>query len=150
MQIFVCFILILCLKSLQWLLFFNQFVRFTSCDGEFSALRSTMELKIPHGFLKRSVLKVLEMINKSQHKWFQSKSRRYWKFKIAVIFMFNVWELQHKNDSLMYKYIWNIMLKRHNILPARTSFFISSAEKLKTCGNSKCNFLSSCLQMTVI
>ena len=139
---------------MTWLLFFNQFVRFTSCDGEFSALRSTMELQIPHGFLKRSVLKVLEMVNKSQHRRFQSKSRRYWKFKIAVFLMFNVWELQHKNDSLMYIhiyiYIWNIMSKRHNILPARTTFFISSAEKLKTCGNSKCNFSSSCSQMTVI
>ena len=91
---------------MQWLLFFNQFVRFTSCDGEFSALRSTMELQIPHGFLKRSVLKVLEMINKSQHRRFQSKSRRYWKFKIAVFLMFNVWELQHKNDSLMYIHIY--------------------------------------------
>ena len=36
-----------------------------------------MELQIPHGFLKRSVSKVFETINKSQHRRFQSKSRRY-------------------------------------------------------------------------
>ena len=59
------------------LLFFNQFVRFTSCHGEFSTLRSTMELQISHGFLKRSVLKVFKTISKSQHIRFHSKSRRY-------------------------------------------------------------------------
>ena len=42
------------------------------------------------------------------------------------------------------KHIWNIMSKRHNILPTRTSFFISSAEKLKACRDSKLTFLSSC------
>ena len=63
--IFVCFIFTLCLKSLQWLLFFNQFVRFTSCDGEFLTLRFTVELQSPHGFLKRSVLKSFDMISKS-------------------------------------------------------------------------------------
>ena len=56
---------------------FNQFVRFISCDGEFSTLRSTMELQFPHGFLKRSALKVSETIGKSQHRRFQSKARRY-------------------------------------------------------------------------
>ena len=111
MQIFVCFILTLCLKSLQWLLFFNQFVRFISCDGEFSALRSTMELQIPHAFLKRSVLKVSETISKSQHWRFQSKSRRYWKFKIVVF----IWELQQKNDfalklSLLLLLLWLLLL----------------------------------------
>ena len=29
-------------------------------------------------------------------------------------------------------YIWEIMLKRHNILPTRTSFFISSAGKIES------------------
>ena len=29
-------------------------------------------------------------------------------------------------------HIWNIMLKRHNILPTRTSFFISSAGKIES------------------
>ena len=48
-----------------------------SCDGELVTLRSTMELQIPHGFLKRSILKVCETISKSQHRRFQSKSRRY-------------------------------------------------------------------------
>ena len=62
---------------MQCLLFFNQFVHFISCDGEFATLRSTMELQIPHGFLKRSILKVCETISKSQHRRFQSKSRRY-------------------------------------------------------------------------
>ena len=71
MQIFVCFILTLCLKSLQWLFFFlNQFARFISCDGEFLTLGSTVELQIPHEFLKRSVLKVSETIRKSQNKTF--------------------------------------------------------------------------------
>ena len=97
----VCFTSNLCLKSLQWLLFFNQFVCFISSDGEFWTLRSTMKLQIPHGFLKRSVLNVSEMISKSQHRRFQSKSRRYWKFKIVVFLMFDIWELQQKNDSLM-------------------------------------------------
>ena len=50
---------------------------FISCDGEFATSRSTMELQIPHGFLKRSILKVCETISKSQHRRFQSKSRRY-------------------------------------------------------------------------
>ena len=36
------------------------------------------------------------------------------------------------------------MSKRHNVLPTRTSFFISSAGKLKACRNSKLNFSSSC------
>ena len=53
------------------------FVCLISCDREFSTLRSTMELQIPHGFLKRSALKVSETISKSQHRRFQSKSRRY-------------------------------------------------------------------------
>ena len=56
---------------------------------------------IPHGFLKRSILKVCETISKSQHRRFQSKSRRYWKFKIVVFSMFDIWELQQKNDSLV-------------------------------------------------
>ena len=42
------------------------------------------------------------------------------------------------------KHIWNIMLKRHNILPTRTSFFIQLQEKLKAWRSSKLNFLSSC------
>ena len=29
-------------------------------------------------------------------------------------------------------HIWNIMLKRHNILPTRTSFFISSPGKIES------------------
>ena len=57
--------------------FFNQFVRFISCNGEFLTLKSTMELRIPNGFLKRSVLKASETISKSQHRRFQSKSRHY-------------------------------------------------------------------------
>ena len=81
LQIFVCFIFTFCLKILQWLLFFNQFVCFISCDGDFSTLRSTMKLQIPHGFLKRSALKVSETISKSQYRRFQSKWRCYWKFK---------------------------------------------------------------------
>ena len=76
-HIFVCFILTLRLQSLQRLLAFYRFVCFTSCDGEFSTLRPTMELQISHEFLKRSVLKVFETISKSQHRRFQSKSRRY-------------------------------------------------------------------------
>ena len=36
------------------------------------------------------------------------------------------------------------MSKRYNILPSLTNFFISSAEKLKGCRNSKLNFSSSC------
>ena len=36
------------------------------------------------------------------------------------------------------------MSKRHNILPTRTSFFVSSAGKLKACRSSKLNFSSSC------
>ena len=58
-------------KSLQWLIFFNQFVCFTSFDGRFSTFRSTMEL---HGFLERSVLKVFNSISKSQHRRFQSNT----------------------------------------------------------------------------
>ena len=50
-----------------------------------------MELQIPHGFPKRSVLNVFEMISKSQHRKFQNKSRRYWKFKVVVFLMFNVY-----------------------------------------------------------
>ena len=42
------------------------------------------------------------------------------------------------------KHMWNIMSKRYNILPSLTNFFISSAEKLKGCRNSKLNFSSSC------
>ena len=96
---------------MHWLLFCNQFVCFTSYDGEFSTLRSTMELQIPHGFFKRSVLKAFETISKSQDRRFQSKARRYWKFKIVLIvfLMFDIWELQHKNYSLMmyiYTYIY--------------------------------------------
>ena len=30
------------------------------------------------------------------------------------------------------KHIWNIMLKRHSILPTGTSFFISSARKIES------------------
>ena len=77
---FFVVVLTLCLKSLQWLLFFNQFVCFTSCDSAFPTLRSTMELQILHGFVKRSDLKVFNTISKSQHRRFQSKSRCYWKF----------------------------------------------------------------------
>ena len=36
------------------------------------------------------------------------------------------------------------MLKRHNILPTRTSFLFKVQEKLKACRNSKLNFSSSC------
>ena len=113
MHIFVCFILTLCLKSLQWLLFFNQFVRFTLFDGQFSTLRSTMELQVPGGFLKRPALKVFETTSKSQHRKLQSKSRCYWKFKIAVFLMFDIWELQHKNGSLMYIFISHRMFVYH-------------------------------------
>ena len=41
-------------------------------------------------------------------------------------------------------HIYNIMSRRHNILPTRSRFFISSAGKLKACSNSKWNFSSSC------
>ena len=61
MHIFVCSVLILRRKNLQRLLVFNQFVCFISCDGEFLTLKSTMELQIPHGFLKGSVLKVFQI-----------------------------------------------------------------------------------------
>ena len=37
------------------------------------------------------------------------------------------------------------MLKRHNTLPTRTSFFIPSAGKSKARRSSKLNFSSSCL-----
>ena len=66
---------------------------------------SSIYIYIPHGFLKRSILKVCETISKSQHRRFQSKSRRYWKFKIVVFSMFDIWELQQKNDSLVCTYI---------------------------------------------
>ena len=89
-HIFVCFILTLCLKCLPWLLFFNQLVCCTWCHGEFLTLRSTMKLQIPHGFLKRFALKVIKTISKSQHRRFQSRSRRYWLFKIVFFFMFHV------------------------------------------------------------
>ena len=36
------------------------------------------------------------------------------------------------------------MLKRHNILPTRTSFFISSAGKIESVLELKINFSSSC------
>ena len=37
------------------------------------------------------------------------------------------------------KHVWNIMSKRHNILPTRTSFFISSAGKIKSVQEFKVN-----------
>ena len=40
--------------------------------------------------------------------------------------------------------IWNIMLKRHYVSPAGTSFFLQVQEKLKACRSSKLNFSSSC------
>ena len=36
------------------------------------------------------------------------------------------------------------MLKRHNKVPTRTSFFIQVQEKLKACRSSELNFSSSC------
>ena len=59
-QIFVWFVLNLCLKSLHWLLFFNQFVWFIPYEREFSSLRSTIEWQTPHGFLKGSVLNIVQ------------------------------------------------------------------------------------------
>ena len=41
-------------------------------------------------------------------------------------------------------HIWNIMSKRHNILPTRTSFLFQVQEKSKACKSSKLNFSSSC------
>ena len=64
--------MILHLTGLHWFLFFSQFFHFPSRNGEFSILRSTMELRILHVFLKRSVLKLFETISKSQHRRFES------------------------------------------------------------------------------
>ena len=86
-----------CLKSLQWALFFNQFVRFMSCDGEFSTLRSTMELQTPHELLKRSVLKASETISKSQHRKFRSKSKRSWKSNI-----FDIWYMGNAQGKWLF------------------------------------------------
>ena len=41
-------------------------------------------------------------------------------------------------------HICNIMSKRHNILPTKTSFFISSAGKIEVVQGSKWNFSSNC------
>ena len=87
-------------------LIFESFCPFISCDREFPTLRSTMELQIPNGFLKESVLKVSETISKWQHRRFQSKLRCYWKFKVVVFLLFDIWEPQEKNESLMYIYIY--------------------------------------------
>ena len=87
-HVFACFVLTLRLTSWQLFLSFNQFVRFNLCDGEYHTIRSAMELHIGHDLLKRSFLKVFETIRKSQHRRFQSKLRRYWKFKIVYFSMF--------------------------------------------------------------
>ena len=36
------------------------------------------------------------------------------------------------NEKQIINHIWNIMSKRHNILPTRTSLFISSAGKIES------------------
>ena len=63
---FACFILTLRLCT-------DSDVLINLPDEEFSTLRYTMELCIPHGFLKRPVLKLFGTIGKSQHTRFQSK-----------------------------------------------------------------------------
>ena len=47
-------------------------------------------------------------------------------------------------EQINFIHIFNIMPKRHNILPTRTSSFTSSARKIKVCRNSKSNFSSRC------
>ena len=39
------------------------------------------------------------------------------------------------------EHIWNILLKRHNILPARASFFNSSAGKIESVQEFKIKLL---------
>ena len=49
-----------------------------------------------------------------------------------------------KNKWISHNQILNIIPKRHNILPTRTSFFIQVQKKSKACWSSKLNFSSSC------
>ena len=47
-------------------------------------------------------------------------------YKVLIII-----EISHEKTNLI-KHLWNIMSKRHNILPTRTRLFNSSAGKIES------------------
>ena len=51
--------------------------------------------------------------------------------------------ISNEKTNLLINHIRNIMLKRHNILPTKTKFFIQVQQKLKVCRSLKLNFASS-------
>ena len=103
---------------------------------------STMKLCVPNEFLKRCILKVFETISKSQRRRFQSKLRRYWKFKIVVFFdvsyigaatqkwLFDFWRIKRPlKVKILFSRFFSQTCKK-NILREIVLFFVDKLVEL--------------------